>query len=144
MDLARFFIVTLVVFSLIWVFLRNSFEGYDSGEEPRPITRIGPRYEEGGDDNVNTFITDINKGLDSSLKEGCGDLPGMGNAIGRAATMLPPTCRQAFANLPNGSKQLVDIIRPYMCNKDDTVNRKGFVEFMSKIGGSVCAPYLSS
>lgn len=141
-EWGRFFIIAAVVFALIYVFL-NSFEKYeDGGEEQIVDKRVGVKYEEGDDSQVNSFISNLNQALDSTLKSGCSDLPGMGVAIGRAAGSLPRTCRQAFAGLPAGSAQLVNTIRPYMCNKDDTVNRKGFVDFSVKLGGSLCAPYL--
>ena len=141
-EWGRFFMVATVVFALIWLFLR-SFEKYeDGGDEPIVDKRVGIKYENGSDTQVNAFISNLNQALDSTLKGGCADLPGMGSAIGRAAGALPRTCRQAFAGLPAGSAQLVNTIRPYMCNKDDTVNRKGFVDFSVKLGGSLCAPYL--
>jgi len=144
-EWGRFFIVAAVVFVLIYVFMR-SFEKYgdeDNDEEPKVAKRIGIKYEDGNDQQVNSFLSDINKSLDSTLKGGCSDLPGMGIGIGRVAASLPRTCRQAFAGLPAGSTQLVNTIRPYMCNKDDTVNRRGFVDFAVKLGGSLCAPYLA-
>ena len=119
----------------------SSFEKYGD-DEPKVAKRLGVKYEVGDDSQVNMFISNLNQALDSTLKDGCADLPGMGAAIGKAAGALPRTCRQAFAGLPAGSTQLVNTIRPYMCNKDDTVNRKGFVDFSVKLGGSLCAPYL--
>ena len=141
-EFERFFIVAIVGFVLIGIYMR-SFENYDyeDREQPPPM-RVGIKYEQGSDSQVNTFISDLNQALDSTLKSGCADLPGMGATIGMAAGSLPPTCRQAFAGLPAGSAQLVNTIRPYMCNKDDTVNRKGFVDFTTKLGGSLCAPYI--
>jgi len=139
-EWGRFFIVATIVFVLICIFM-SSFEKYGD-DEPKVAKRLGVKYEVGDDSQVNMFISNLNQALDSTLKDGCADLPGMGAAIGKAAGALPRTCRQAFAGLPAGSTQLVNTIRPYMCNKDDTVNRKGFVDFSVKLGGSLCAPYL--
>jgi hypothetical protein len=135
-EWTRFLLVAAVVGFFIWLFL-----GSMEKAEGFTVPRVGIQYTQSSDTKVNTFIDDVNKALDTAMRDGCSDNIRMGIAINEASSRLPKTCTKAFEGLPPGTANLVNVIRPHMCNKDDTVNRAGFVNFLTRLGSNMCTKY---